>query len=205
MTLRHIFVAMAAVMLTSAAVADAATDNKTITTVSYVEGAVDGKQPALSGMAGVSSGQAVLYTSTAGTLSGRDIVNNTSSYDSEADGSTKLVQNGVVVSKLGGKQNNITAPQNTAVTYGATAGALGSQAIYQSSGAYTTDTTGTQNNLAQADHVNGAVQNAMRAHMVCNDCEDTSVAIASACPATSCLLWDVNNNLAGVYVPQNQL
>ena len=198
MTLRHIFIAVAAVLLTSAAVAD---DNKTVTTVAYVGSAVSGKQTVLSG----TDGQAVLYGNAAGQTVGRAIINTTSAYDSEVDGSNKLVQNGVVVSKLNGKQNNITAPQNTAVTYGATAGALGSQAIYQSSGAYTTDTTGTQNNLAQADHVNGAVQNAMRAHMVCNDCEDTSVAIASACPATSCLLWDVNNNLAGVYVPQNQL
>ena len=196
---KMIFATLAAIMITSAAVADSTTDSKTLTTVSYVTSAVDGKQPALSGMAGVSSGQAVLYTSTAGTLSGRDIVNNTSSYDSEADGSTKLVQNGVVVSKLGGKQNNITAPQNTAVTYGATAGALGSQAIYQSSGAYNSTTQG---NLAQADHVNGAVQSAMQAHLSCHTCGNATYASnPTSCPAADCLLWTMDNNISGTYVP----
>ena len=193
---KMIFATLAAIMITSAAVADTTTDSKTLTTVSYVEGAVDGKQPALSGMAGVSSGQAVLYTSTAGTLGGRDIVNNTSSYDSEADGSTKLVQNGVVVSKLNGKQNNITAPQNTAVTYGATAGDLGSKAIYQASGAYNSTT---QSNLAQADHVNSAVQSAMQAHLSCHTCSGSTP--ASSCAPANCLLWTMNNNLSATYVP----
>ena len=188
MTLRHIFIAVAAVLLTSAAVAD---DNKTVTTVSYVTSAVSGKQTALSG----TDGQAVLYGNAAGQTVGRAIINTTSAYDSEAADSSKLVQNGVVVSKLNGKQNNITAPQNTAVTYGATAGALGSQAIYQSSGAYNNTT---QNNLAQADHVNSAVQSAMQAHLSCHECSSGS---AATCAPANCLLWTMDNNISGTFVP----
>lgn len=195
MKLRHIFVAVAAVAIASAAVAD---DNKTVTTVSYVTSAVSGKQTALSG----ADGSAVLYGNAAGQMGAREIIGTTTDYENEPAGSNKLVQNGVVVSKLNGKQNNITAPQNTAVTYGATAGNLGSKAIYQASGAYNSTT---QSNLAQADHVNSAVQSAMQAHMVCSSCENTIYASnPTSCPATSCLLWDVNNNLASVYMPQNQ-
>ena len=192
MNFKMIFATLAAVMLTSVALADATTDSKTLTTVAYVEGAVDGKQTVLSG----TDGQAVLYGNAAGQTVGRAIINTTSAYDNEADGSSKLVQNGVVVSKLNGKQNNITAPQNTAVTYGATAGALGSQAIYQSSGAYNNTT---QNNLAQADHVNSAVQSAMQAHLFCHTCSGSTP--ASACAAANCLLWTMDNNLSDTYVP----
>ena len=195
MKLRHIFVAVAAVAIASAAVAD---DNKTVTTVSYVTSAVSGKQTALSG----ANGSAVLYGNAAGQMGARAIVTTAASFDSESASSNKLVQNGVVVSKLNGKQNNITAPQNTAVTYGAAAGNLGSKDIYQASGAYSSKT---QSNLAQADHVNSAVQSAMRAHMICNSCDDANyTSNPTSCPATSCLLWDVKNNLAGVYMPQNQ-
>ena len=191
MNFKMIFATLAAVMLTSVALADATTDSKTLTTVAYVEGAVDGKQTVLSG----TDGQAVLYGNAAGQTVGRAIINTTSAYDSEAADSSKLVQEGVVVSKLGAKQNEITAPQNTAVTYGATAGALGSQAIYQSSGAYNNTT---QNNLAQADHVNSAVQSAMQAHLSCHECSSGS---AATCAPANCLLWTMDNNISGTFVP----
>ena len=189
---KMIFATLAAIMITSAAVADPATDSKTLTTVSYVEGAVSGKQTALSG----ADGSAVLYGNSAGQMGARAIVTTVASFNSEADDSTKLVQNGVVVSKLNGKQNNITAPQNTAVTYGATAGNLGSKAIYQASGAYNSTT---QSNLAQADHVNSAVQSAMQAHLSCHTCSGSTP--ANACAPANCLLWTMNNNLSDTYVP----
>ena len=44
MNLKTIFATFVAVMLTSGAIADPATDSKTLTTVSYVTGALEGKQ-----------------------------------------------------------------------------------------------------------------------------------------------------------------
>ncbi len=194
MNLKTIFATFVAVMLTSGAIADTATDSKTLTTVSYVTGALDGKQEKLSG----TDGYAVIYDTNGAPNDEREILNSTTAFNNAAADSDALVQTGVVYSKVNEKQPEIVAGANTAVTYGSTAGAVGSKGIYQSSGAYTTGTTGTANNLAQADHVNGAVQNAMKAHLSCYQC--TSGAADSCAPA-NCLLWTMNNTLNGTYVP----
>ncbi len=195
MDTKKIFVAITAVFAITGAFADAATDNKTVTTVSYVTGALNGKQEKLSG----TDGYAVIYDTNGAPNDEREILNSTTAFNNAAADSDALVQTGVVYSKVNEKQPEIVAGANTAVTYGSTAGAVGSKGIYQSSGAYTTGTTGTANNLAQADHVNGAVQNAMQAHLTCDVCAGG----ANTCPATSCLLWGVHNDLNGTYVPHS--
>ena len=192
MDTKKIFVAITAVFAITGAFADAATDNKTVTTVSYVTGALNGKQEKLSGQ----DGYAVIYDTNGAPNDEREILNTTTAFNNAAADSDALVQTGVVYSKVNDKQAEINAGANTAVTYGSTAGAVGSKGIYQSSGAYNSTT---QAYLAQADHVNGAVQNAMQAHLTCDVCAGG----ANTCPATSCLLWGVHNDLNGTYVPHS--
>ena len=191
MNLKTIFATFVAVMLTSGAIADPATDSKTLTTVSYVTGALNGKQEKLSG----TNGSAVIYDTNGAPNDEREILDTTTAFNNAAADSDALVQTGVVYSKVNDKQPEINAGANTAVTYGSTAGAVGSKGIYQSSGAYNSTT---QAYLAQADHVNGAVQNAMKAHLSCYQC--TSGA-ANTCAPANCLLWTMNNNLSDTYVP----
>ena len=183
MRLKHIFVAMAAVMLGFGA----ATAGTTLTSKDYVDTAVLGKQPAITG----TNGYAVTYGASAGAYNQRQIVTSVGT-DAAA---TTLPTAGAVVTGLNGKQAAIDGgTSGNLVAYSGTGGSVGVQTVYKTNATYASQPTA----LVQAQHVNAATQNAFNAVMTCYQ-HDPSVQEADW-TNENCWLWQVNN-LSGTYVP----
>ena len=183
MRYKHIFVAITAVML-GLGTAMAGT---TLTSKDYVDTAVLGKQPKISG----TNGSAITYGASAGAYNERAIV---TSVGTDANATT-LPTAGAVVKGLNGKQEAIAGgTSGNLVAYSGTAGTVGVQTVYKTTSTYASQPTA----LVQAQHVNTATQNAFNAVMTCNQ-HDPSVAEADW-SNENCWLWQVNN-LSGTYVP----
>ena len=181
MRLKHIFVAMAAVMLGFGA----ATAGTTLTSKDYVDTAVLGKQPAITG----TNGYAVTYGASAGAYNERAIVTTVGTSTT----ATSLPTAGAVVTGLNGKQAAIDGgTSGNLVAYSGTGGTVGVQQVYKTNASYASQPTA----LVQAQHVNAATQNAFNAVMECTDWPDDV-------PHTdeNCWLWQVNH-LSGTYVPE---
>ena len=202
MTLKHIFAAMVAVLTTSGAFAvdDPVVnpnDYKTVTSVSYVTAEVNKKQDQISVTNRI--GKAVTYPeSPGGNPTARTIV-----ADIDASGVTNddLPTVGAVKAALTDKQDKIgDGTYNGQVVLYANGGAPTDHKAIYAGASYST----TSGNLARARDVNGAAANAFNSHMTCYACSSSSYASNPAnCPAASCTLWTVNNNLSGVYVPNS--
>ena len=180
MTLKHIFVAITAVMLGFSA----AVGGTTLTSKDYVDTAVLGKQPKISG----TNGNLVTYGASAGAY-GQKAVATSVGTDAAA---TTIPTTGAVVKGLNGKQAAIIGgTSGNLVTYSGTEGTVGSAAVYKTNAAYSGQTSA----LVQAQHVNAATANAFNAVMRCTDWPDDV-------PHTdeNCWLWQVNH-LSGTYVP----
>ena len=180
MTLKHIFVAITAVMLGFGA----AVGGTTLTSKDYVDTAVLGKQPKISG----DNGYAVTYGASAGAYGQKQIKTSVGSDISDLS----LPTTGAVVKGLNGKQATIIGgTSGDLVTYSGTAGTVGSAAVYKTNLTYASQPDA----LVQAQHVNTATANAFNAVMRCTDWPDDV-------PHTdeNCWLWQVNH-LSGTYVP----
>ena len=91
-----------------------------------------------------------------------------------------------VDAQVGAKQQKIGAgTAGSVITYSGTAGTVGSHAVYNSGGAYNTQSTA----LIEAGQANTAIQNGLNAHMTCAESS-----------ADGCLLWQINS-VSGTYVP----
>ena len=154
-----------------------------VTTKSYVDTAVNTKQEKLDG----TSGYAVTYGATTGTTGGQQIVTTLSG---AADNT--IPTTGAVATGVNSKQIKFDGTPNTVVTYTSTAGTTSETPVYDETLAYSNQTTA----LAEAGHVNTAVQNAFNAHITCH----TYASGATQTPE-NCELWQVNN-LSGTYVPE---
>lgn len=182
MTLKHIFVAITAVMGAFGAHA-----GPVLTSKDYVDTAVDGKQPKISG----TNGSAITYGASAGAYNERAIATSVGT-DTAA---TTLPTAGAVVKGLNGKQAAIPAgTSGNLVAYSGTAGTVNSQAVYKTNATYASQTDA----LVQAQHVNTATTNAFNAVMTCN-AWDPDVPVADRTDE-NCWLWNVNR-LSGTYVP----
>ena len=182
MRLKHIFVAMAAVMLGFGA----ATAGTTLTSKDYVDTAVAGKQPVITGL---TNGSAITYGGSAGAYNERAIVTTVGTSTT----ATSLPTAGAVVTGLNGKQAAIDGgTSGNLVAYSGTGGSVGVQQVYKTNASYASQPTA----LVQAQHVNAATQNAFNAVMECTDWPDDV-------PHTdeNCWLWQVNH-LSGTYVPE---
>ena len=183
MTLKHIFVAITAVMLGFGA----AVGGTTLTSKDYVDTAVLGKQPKITGM----NGNLVTYGASAGAYGQKAVA---TSVGSDATATT-IPTTGAVVKGLNGKQAAIIGgTSGNLVTYSGTAGTVGSAAVYKTSSTYASQPDA----LVQAQHVNAATQNAFNAVMTCN-AWDPDVPVADRTDE-NCWLWNVNR-LSGTYVP----
>ena len=93
-----------------------------------------------------------------------------------------------VDNQVGAKQQKLSGTPGTVVTYGNTAGAVGSRAIYTTGGTYSNQTTA----LVEANQVNTAIQNGLNSHVTCSQ---------TATDGTGrCLLWSINS-ANGTYLP----
>jgi hypothetical protein len=184
MRYKHIFVAITAVMLGfSDAIA-----GTTLTSKDYVDTAVAGKQPVITGL---TNGSAITYGGSAGAYNERAIVTSVGT-DTAA---TTLPTAGAVVKGLNGKQEAIAGgTSGNLVAYSGTAGTVGVQTVYKTNAAYSGQTSA----LVQAQHVNAATTNAFNAVMTCN-AWDPDVPVADRTDE-NCWLWNVNR-LSGTYVP----
>lgn len=89
---------------------------------------------------------------------------------------------------VGGKQAKLSGTPGTVVTYGSTAGAVNSRAIYTTGGTYSNQTTA----LVEANQANTAIQNGLNSHLTCQ---------TTATDGTGrCLLWSINS-ANGTYMP----
>ena len=183
MRYKHIFVAITAVMLGFGG----AYAGTTLTSKDYVDTAVAGKQPAITGP----NGYAVTYGASAGAYNQKQIKTSVGSDTSDPS----LPTTGAVVKGLNGKQEAIIGgTSGNLVAYSGTAGTVGVQTVYKTNATYASQTDA----LVQAQHVNTATQNAFNAVMTCNSW-DPSVAEADRTDE-NCWLWNVNR-LSGTYVP----
>ena len=175
MRYKHIFVAITAVMLGFGG----AYAGTTLTSKDYVDTAVAGKQPAITGP----NGYAVTYGASAGAYNQKQIKTSVGSDTSDPS----LPTTGAVVKGLNGKQAAIApGTSGNLVTYSGTEGSVGSATVYNSSNAYDGQTTA----LVQAQHVNSAITSGLTDHITCHTYDSDPNK-----PHTpeNCWLWQVNS------------
>ena len=149
-----------------------------VSSKAYVDANIVTKQPVLTAQS--SDNIAMTFPTAVGGLPGQRTIRTSVG---SSTSSTDLTTAGAVNAALADKQETMNGTANTVVTYTGTPGGVSQKAVYNSNNAY----SGQTNALAEAQHVNAAVQNGFNAFLTCVDPE--------------CTLYQVNT-LSGTYVPQ---
>ena len=201
-------IVMATIGVANATEPDTVAKRKTVTSQYYVDTTLETKQSAVPAEDG---NYVVLYPNStggdtahdeAGEINKRHISTTltTGSAPSGGDGvsvaSTDIPTVGAVNSGLSNKQQKLSGTSGKLVTFGDTAGTVGSADVYSTE---TGDTYANQTDaLVRARDVNGAVANGFSELMSCRQYESGHEG-----DMNYCLLYLVNTNTAsGVYVPQ---